>query len=352
MAGRSLRPEVMAVLVAAALIAAVLIFRQLTGLLIAIMIMILVAIPLSALADRLERHGVPRTASVVGGLIAGLALVGGILALVVPALVDQTDQFIDSIPSSFDSLQRQIGGLVDAEPGAVGDEVQSYLQGLIDQPSRIIGPLASLGLTLFGLLGILVLILITAAYVAINPRPLIDAALSLMPPRRRDEGQRVMDRLREAWIGWMQGVGVDMVTSGTLLFIGLTLVGLEFAVVFAVFSALLVVIPYFGAIIGGIPPVLFALTDSPGKALIVLAIYIFVQLVEGNLIIPLVMAERVNLHPAVVAIGVVIVGQLIGLLGLFVAVPIISLIVILTQELWVNRIEDGPGADAATARAP
>ena len=58
----------------------------------------------------------------------------------------------------------------------------------------------------------------------------------------------VMERLRSAWIGWMQGVVFDMFISGTLLYIGLTIVGLDFAIVFAVLTALLVVIPYFGAI--------------------------------------------------------------------------------------------------------
>ena len=158
-----------------------------------------------------------------------------------------------------------------------------------------------------------------------------------------------MERLRESWVGWMQGVLIDMFVSGILFYIGLTLIGLDFAIVFAVFSALLVVIPYFGAIAGGIPPVLFALTDSPGKALLVLGIYLLVQQIESNLTIPLVMAQRVKLHPAVVAIGVVIVGQLFGFIGLFVAVPILSLVVIAVDELWVQPLEAEKGVVPASA---
>ena len=73
------------------------------------------------------------------------------------------------------------------------------------------------------------------------------------------------------------------------------------------------------------PPTLFALTDSPGKALVVLGAYVLVQQIESNVTIPVVMAQRVRLHPAVIAIGVVVVGQLFGFVGLFVAVPILSL---------------------------
>ena len=76
-----------------------------------------------------------------------------------------------------------------------------------------------------------------------------------------------------------------------------------------------------------------------------IAIYIGVQQIEGNLTIPLVMSRAVKLHPAVIAVGVVVVGQLFGFVGLIVAVPILSLIVVLLEELWVKPME-------AAARGP
>ena len=161
-----------------------------------------------------------------------------------------------------------------------------------------------------------------------------------------------MGRLRTSWIGWMQGVVVDMFLSGVLLYIGLTIIGLDFAIFFAVLTALFSVVPYFGSIASGIPPVLFALTDSPGKALLVIIVYVAVQQFEGNVTIPLVMARTVKLHPAVIAFGVVVVGQLFGFVGLIVAVPILSMIVILVEELWVKPMEQaearaGPSTSTA-----
>jgi predicted PurR-regulated permease PerM len=160
-----------------------------------------------------------------------------------------------------------------------------------------------------------------------------------VPPSRRRHARYVMERLRGAWIGWLQGVVFDMFITGTLLYIGLRIVGLDFAILFAVLTALLVVVPYFGAIVGAIPPVLFALTESPGKALAVLIVYVLVQQIEGNVIIPVVMSRTTRLHPALIAIGVVVVGNLFGVVGLFVAVPIVSAVVILTEEVWVREIE-------------
>ena len=94
---------------------------------------------------------------------------------------------------------------------------------------------------------------------------------------------------------------------------------------------------------------LFALTDSPGKALAVIIVYTLVQQFEGNVTIPLVMSRTVKLHPAVIAVGVVVVGQLFGFVGLIVAVPILSMIVILVEELWVKPLEESTGRRRTTA---
>jgi predicted PurR-regulated permease PerM len=132
---------------------------------------------------------------------------------------------------------------------------------------------------------------------------------------------------------------VDMTVTGVLLYIGFTIIDLDFAILFAVLAALFTVVPYYGAFASGLPAVLFALTDSPGKAAATLAIYIAVQQFEGNITVPLVMARAVKLHPAVIAIGVIVVGQLFGAVGLIVSVPILAAIVILVDELWVKPME-------------
>jgi predicted PurR-regulated permease PerM len=345
--GRDLRDTAMpykVVLLAFVLLAMGLVFRELVTLLVAILMTILIAIPLSGLATRLERYRVPRAIGVLIGLILGFGTLAAVFALVIPPFVDELELFADEVPTIVDDLERDVGGLFgDAD----GSEVRDFIQGYIDDPAQLIGPVTSLGVSVAGVLGAIALIVITAFYMAVRPEPLVRSIASMFPPSRRDWARHVMDRLRDAWIGWMQGMLADMVITGVLVYLGLSIIGVDFAMFFAVFSAVLVLIPYFGAIIGAIPPVLFALAESPEKALLALGIYVLIQQIEGNITIPLVMAERVKLHPAAVAIGVVIVGQLFGFIGLFVAVPLLSLIIILVDELWVKQVEAG-AARAAT----
>jgi predicted PurR-regulated permease PerM len=328
-----------AVVLAAVLLVLGLLFRQLATLMLAVLMTVIIAIPLSAGATRLERHGVPRVVGALMTLLAGLAVLAGVLALIIPTFIDQANEFVDDVPAIVHDLEETIGDITGNRPSEVGDSVQDFLQRYTDKPERLIGPITSIGLSVAGVLGALVLMLLTAYYMAVRPGPLVEGALRLVPPSRRRHARMVMDRLRGAWIGWMKGVIFDMAISGTLLYVGLTIIGLDYAILFAVLTALLVVVPYFGAFVGGIPPVLFALTDSPGKALAVLAVYVLVQQIEGNIIIPVIMSRTTRLHPALIAIGVVVVGQLFGVVGLFVAVPIISAAVILTEEIYVREIE-------------
>ena len=350
-----------AVLLAAALLVFGLLFRELLTLLLAVLITVIVAIALASVASTLERRArIPRPIGALLAMLAGLGAVAGVFALVIPPFVDQTNEFVDSVPSLVDDLQGLVHDLTGMRQGDISESVEDFAQRYTDDPGQVIGPITSIGLGVAGVLGALVLILITAYYMAISPQPLINGLRRLAPPEHRGRLDEILTRLRTSWIGWMQGLATDMLLSGLLLFVGLSLIGLDYAIFFAVLTALLSVVPYFGAFVGGLPPTLFALTDSPGKALLVMAIYGLVQQIEGNVTIPLVMARTVRLHPAVIAVGVVIVGQLFGFVGLIVAVPILSLIVVLVEELWVKPMEaartttiDLPvvGVDELTPRA-
>ena len=328
------------VLLAAGLLLFGLLFRQLVTLLLAILTVVILAIPLAAAAGRLERFGVPRPIGALVTLLGGLAALGLLIYLLIPPFVDQTNEFVDDVPAIVKDLEKVYADITGQSTGEVGDKVQRFFERYTDDPDKLIGPLTSIGLNVAGILGALVLILITAYYIAIKPDPLVNGLVRLAPPPRREHIRHVLSRIRQSWIGWMEGVAIDMLVTGVMLYVALTIVGLDFAIFFAVLSALLVVVPYFGAIAGAIPPTLFALTDSPGKALLVLGAYILVQQLESNVTIPVVMAQRVRLHPAVIAIGVVVVGQLFGFVGLFVAVPILSLIIIAVEEFWVKPIEE------------
>lgn len=330
-----------AVLLAFGLAVAGLIFKQIVTLVLAVLIVVIIALPLSAFASALQRIGIPRGVGAALGLLLGLGALAGLVAVIVPIFSHEINQFANSLPSIVDALRHRLGRLTGTSPSRIGQQLQHFVNTYTQHPSKLLGPLASVGAGVVAGLATVIVVLLTALYTAIHPEPLVTGFVSLSPPSRRPHAEHILARLRMAYLGWLRGLLLGMVVLGGVTYLGLRIVGLGFAAFFAIFTAVAMIIPYFGALLSSIPPIIYALTISPGKAVIVAIIYIVAHQVESNIIQPLVVARTVELHPAVVAVGVVAVDQLFGFLGLIVAVPILATVRILVDELWIKQVEHG-----------
>jgi predicted PurR-regulated permease PerM len=340
-----------AVLLALALLAAGLLFEQLVQLILVVMVTIIVALPIAAGATRLQRLGVPRPVGAVLCLLVGLGLIAVVLAFVVPAFVTQVDGFVAQLPAIVTRLERTLDDAFGLKPGTVAATAQRFVKRYTAHPTTLLGPLSSVGETVITLVGSVVIVIISALYAAINPEPLVNGMVRLVPPRHRVHALWVLDRIRLAWLGWLRGIGLDMLVLGGLLYLGMELVGLPFAVGFAVFSALMTVIPNYGSIISAVPPIAYGLAQSLGTGVAVTVVYVVVNQVEGNLALPIIMGRSVSMHPAAVAVGVLIAGALFGALGLVLSIPLISLALILVDELWIKPTQRRDAA-AQEALAP
>lgn len=329
-----------AIVMGALLVALGLLAAQLVTLLLAVMFTIIISLPLGAAASAFERRGWPRAIGALIALLVGLGAIAGLIALLVPRISSQINQLINAAPGIVRGVEQRIGQVTGERPGHVAATLQRDVTTWVHQPSHLLGPLATVGISAATIIGGLIVAIITAYYIAAHPKPLVNGLLSLFPARRRGDAVRVMGRLRGAWLAWLRGLVIAMTIIGLLLYGSLTLiVGLHYALSFAVLSAIAEIVPYLGALVSGIPPVAYALTVSPGTAIAVLVIYIVVHQIEANVISPIVMSRTVHLHPVVIAIGVVAVGQVFGFLGLIIAVPILSTIMILGEELWASPLE-------------
>ena len=333
---------------AAGLIGVALVARQLETLLLAVTVTIILSLPLSAAASWAQRHGAPRALGALGALVVGLGGAIGLGMAVLPTFVSQVKQFAAHLPSVLGHVDRYLHGL-GIHSHSLSLQLSGVVQGYASHPFRLAGPVERIGITAGGIALSLVLIVLAAFLIAVNPGALVDTSLRLLPEARRDQAREVLGRIRTAWLGWMTAVGIDMLVLGALLFAGLQIIGLNFAIGFAVFSAFMTVIPNYGSVISAVPPILAALAQSPGKAVLVLVVYLIVNQIEGNLILPLIMARTVDLHPAVVTLGLLVMGALFGLVGVLIAVPLLSLTIILIQACGSSRRKRAPGSPRAAA---
>jgi predicted PurR-regulated permease PerM len=330
-----------AVLLAFGLVIGAMIFRALTSLVLGVLIVVIIATPLSAFADLLARWRVPRALGATLGMLLGLAAIAGLVALIVPVFTSEVDHFAASLPAISDSLTRRLGRLTGSSPGHITQQVQHFVSSYTHNPTKLLGPVASFGASVAAAVAAIVVVLLTSLYTAIHPDPLVNGFIRVFPIPRRPQVRHILLRLRTAYLAWLRGLFVGMVVLGGLTYLGLRLVGLHFAAFFAVFTAVAMIVPYFGALASSIPPIIYALTVSTKEAVLVAIIYILAHQLESNVIQPLVVARTVKLHPALVAIGVVAVNELFGFIGLLIAVPLIATVSILIDELWVRPLERG-----------
>jgi predicted PurR-regulated permease PerM len=342
MAERWRAPVALRTLAATALVLVLgLLFPGLWTLLFLGLLGVIFAMALGAVADRLERLHVPRALGAfltLGAVVGGLVLVGMLLG---PAIERQIREMVDVLPAVVDDFHGEIRSLTGQEPGEVSRPLQEALLRLVDEPSALVGPVSSAAIRLVTVIGGVLAVLVIAYYLAARPEPLKRGLLRLFRPDRRAHAEHVMSRLRRAWLGWLGGTLIDMLATAILLYIGLTIIGVDYALVFAVLTGLLEFVPYLGPILASIPAILFALTDSVELAVLTGVVFLVVQQIEGHLILPLVMARSAGLHPALVAAGVIAIGSLFGLVGVLVAVPILSATLILVEEFWVRPREMG-----------
>jgi len=322
-----------------ALVALVLVFPEVVGLLLLCLLVVIVAIPLARAGTALERFRIPRFVGVPLTLLLALAVIGGIIALLVPSFVSEGRALVNGLPDTVQSLQHKFNRLTGSHRTS-GSGFQSWVRGYTSHPNRLLGPATQVGSTLAGVLTSVIAVLLTAVFTAIRPEPLIGGLLRIAPPPRRGDMARLLERLAEAYMGWLRGLLVAMVLLWLLTFAGFTLIGLDYAVVFATITAIATVVPYFGAIVSAIPPLAYAITISPEKAVLVLLIYVVAHIAEGDLISPLVMSRAVRIPPAMVAVGVLAVDRLFGFAGLLVAVPIVVTVKLAVEELWVRPMEE------------
>lgn len=330
-----------AVLLAALLVLLGLLFREILTLALAVLLTVILALPLIAWTDMLQRRRVPRALGAPAGMLLFLGALVGLLALILPAVVREAAGLADELPEDVENVL----GWVSARTGLAEGELSGYAERAL---SLLLEPelLARIGVGVAAGLGGTGLILVTALYIAIRPQPLYNGVVRLFAPPRRDWAGGVLARLRVAWLGWLKGSAISMVVIGLLVYLGLTVVGVPYALAFAVLAGLLEFIPYIGPVVAAIPAIIVAFSQSVGQGIATLALYVLMNQIEGNVIVPVIMAQAVDLHPAVVAVGLVVVGAMFGIVGLFVAVPIIVTVLILVEEVWIK-----PREQVAEARA-
>ncbi|MDR6940685.1 AI-2E family transporter [Mucilaginibacter pocheonensis] len=248
-------------------------------------------------------------------------------------------------------ISNQIAVLSDSLPNTVrtaklkmaetplGNKVLGYLSD--DNSDQLFATAKQFFNTSFGVLGDLYIILFLAIFFTTSPNLYKDGIIKLMPASKKELGKCVIDRISLALKGWLKGMMLSMVLVFILLTIGLSIMNIPVALVLALFTGLLKLIPNFGSLAAMIPGVLLALTISTNTAIIVALIYMVTQTIVSYIVTPLIQKRMIDLPPALTILAQVLMGTLSGVLGVVLAVPLLAIVMILVDELYVKKIDQG-----------
>ena len=243
-----------------------------------------------------------------------------VLADVLPDYVDKLSQNLQSVQDSFGLTLDISGGLRQLK-----SLLYESLSGFPTALNQIFGLTIEAIATLF-----------LALYIARDPNFFIKGALRLTPRAQRTSVVRILRNSQAKIQGWLLGTGIAMLFLGVSATLGLWIIGIPLALSFGVVAGLFQFIPYFGSIAGTFLPALVALTISPTKLVWVLLLFFSLNQIDAYLLQPIVVGNRVDLHPAIVVISFLIMENLFGFVGILVAVPVAAISLAVFDE-WCSR---------------
>jgi predicted PurR-regulated permease PerM len=278
--------------------------------------------------------------AVVYAVLALLVIFG--MAVVVPALADDVQSLIHAYPTIVHNAQTTLADPSNPLVRKLPEPVRLYLG---DLPAKL-GELAeryggeaasralSILLSTFAVLATVVVIPVISIYLLFEAPDLMQAAMNAIPPRARPKAAAVLHDLDEVLGGFIRGQLLVGATIGTLITLVLLVFKVKYGVLIGVAAGLFDVIPYVGALVAFVPATLIALfNDGWQHALIIALLFVVIFQLEGHFIAPRIVSESVGLSPLLVIVAILIGGELAGIGGMFLAVPIAGLLKVLALHV-------------------
>ena len=276
------------------------------------------------------------------GLLQLLVIAG---LLVGPAVADQSTHLSDALPKAHQQLLAQI------DKSQWGAHLLAGVQRAMEasKDSNWQNTLKFAGVTLHGFGGLIFAVVI-AVFLAFQPELYRQGFLKLFPNARRNRLGEVLDEVGFTLWWWFMGQLVTMASVGTFIGIGLAALGVPLAGTLGLIAAILAFIPSLGPLISIIPALMLGLTMSPMMGLWVCLLYLGVQILEANVITPLVQLKAISLPPAFVLGSELLMGLLLGGAGLAFATPLAAVMLVLVNMLYIQDVLHEEGKLPSHAR--
>ncbi len=313
-----------------------------------ILLLVFIALFLTALmhpaARALVRFRIPKGVTVISLyiLLFGLAILA--VGLLFPPLIDQSSNLFGSVGKSLEVVSGSVQSLKEfSVKYGLSENVQAGVQSLQGQITKAASGLFSTLTDFFGGIVGLIVVLVMAYYMVVQEEDARKIFYNFVPEHYQEISAAIIKRVEEKISRWLIGQLSLCLIIGVMYFVGLSVIGIDSALVLALFGGFTEFIPYLGPILGAIPVFLLALSSSPVKAALALSVVIVIQQLEGHIIVPKVMQKAVGINPLVSIVALLVGAKLFGLVGILLAIPTATAASVILTELY-RYLKTHPGA--------
>ena len=297
---------------------------------------IIIASVIEPIANWAGRRRVPRAVTVLLVYTLFLILLSGAVTILIEPLKVQSVQLAQAIPDIVPAVYEFVGASgVLTEDGTI-EALQSTVFKLGDNIANISLNVFQGTRTVFSGLFSLIFVFIIAFYLVMEKDALKKFARLVTPQKHVPYVERVLVQAQRKLGRWLIAQRALGIIIGTVVGIGLWLLGVKYALLLGIVSGLLEIIPVIGPIIAAVPGVLVAMTQSWVLALVALGFYVLVQQMENHLLIPKLMQKAVGLNPLVTIIAVLLGARLGGVIGMLMAVPFATIFSIVLEDIFAK----------------
>ena len=300
-----------------------------------VFVAVIIAAAINGPVSWLQKNKVPRLLGVIFIYLLLLLVIGLIVTLIFPPLANEIKQLAVHFPGIVEKIGLSIQQWW--QDYNLGTNLQTFLDQISNRLSQAASSVFATTVNLFGGLFSAVVILVISFYLSVQEKGAKRFLVSLTPGEHQSYLADLIDRIENKIGGWLRGQLILMLIVGLLVFIGLSVLGIKYALVLAVIATLFEIVPFIGPILAASPAVILAFFQSSFLALLVIILYIVVQQLQNYLIVPQVMKRTVGLNPVVIIIVLLVGGKLAGLLGIVLAVPAAAAIAEFLKDLQKKK---------------
>lgn len=289
---------------------------------------------LNPIVDWMERHKIKRIWSVIILFVAIIGILIGAVALAFPPIQEQVTSLVNNFPTYVDTIGTTVISWVDGTPleNSASDLVEwlnSWVSNIpsiaVDYFDTAVNGLTNIFSTVSNVVVVIVTFPIIAFFLLKDDEKFFSYVMKIIPPKFRKDTKNIFATINEQVGSYIKGQLMISLSLGIMMFIGFSIIGLDYAGVLAIVATFTSIIPYVGAALAMIPAIIIALTTSWVMVLKLIIVWVVVQFVDGNLVEPNIMGKNLNVHPLTIIIVLLVLGDLLGFIGLVLGVPIYAI---------------------------